>query len=108
MRNRSYQLDYLLESNKKRGTAFSEKMAKNTFVTKKHPSGVINYRWTQESEKGRKRSDRIAQACEMYGLEPGPRLIDRLLDDISLIKEERVKKHQKLLELQKELQGSNI
>lgn len=92
------------ELEKRRRLIFG-KTSKTPPVTKKHQSGTINYRWTPNSEKGRKRGELIGQLCYLYQLEPTPHLIDRLLKDITLLEEYRAKRQLEKIEIEKELKG---
>lgn len=71
-------------------------------VTKK---GCINLRWTSATRRGRKRALLLEKACILYGLEPSPHLLDRLLADIDLIHENRLKMEKDKIELERKLRG---
>lgn len=86
-------------------TENSEIKEKKPFVSKIPVCGCVQYRWTERSGNGVKRHKNITHLCEIYGLQPSPRLFDRFMDDISEVKQLRFEKELKKIQLENELKG---
>jgi len=90
---------------KKHDTTSSEETKKKRLDTRVWWEGRINYRWTQNSKKGRERSELIAHLCNLYGIEPSQHLFDRFLKHISRIEEDYYNTKAKIAELENRAKG---